>query len=305
MRLSLAAGVVMLFGKGTAWLLTGSAAIFSDAAESVVHIVAVGFATFSFRLEARPATPRFLYGMHRVSYFSAGFEGAAILLAGAGIIITAAQSWMAGVPVSRLGIGTAMTASFAIINLLLGSYLIRAGRRAQSFILEANGRHVLTDSWTSFGVVAGLLLALVTGWKPIDPLVAITVALSILWTGGHLIAQAVRGLMDYSDPAIERQLHEKLDALCAELGIRYHHVRYRSLGRQLLVEVHLLFPYHMEIGEAHTLATTLERRMAGALDWPAELVTHLESSENHLALHPEEDLVDAAEEVGGPRIAPP
>ena len=184
MRMSLAIGVLMLVGKTSAYLITGSAAILSDAAESIIHVIAVGFAAYSLWLSVKPADQRFHYGYERITFFSAGFEGAMIILAAIAIIAAAIQKWLSGLQIDRLGLGTLVVLAAAIINALLGWYLVRTGRRNNSLILEANGKHVLTDSWTSFGVVFGLGLVMLTGWKPLDPLIAIAVALNILWSGG-------------------------------------------------------------------------------------------------------------------------
>lgn len=287
MRLSLIFGLGMLLGKSAAYFLTGSAAILSDAAESVIHVVAVGFAAFSLRLSARPADDRFHYGYERITFFSAGFEGAMIILAAVYIILAAVEKWRAGLQLQNLGWGTLFVLAASIINALLGWYLVRTGRRNHSLILEANGKHVLTDSWTSFGVVGGLGLVLLTGWKPFDPLCAIAVALNILWSGGHLVWRSVRGLMDYSDPEVGRRLREKLDQLCRELGVEYHGLRFRTTGSRLMVEVHLLFPYGTPVGDAHRKATELEERLPAALGLPAQVVTHLESAEDHQEVHRE------------------
>jgi cation diffusion facilitator family transporter len=285
MRLSLAFGVVMLAGKATAYFLTGSSAILADAAESVVHVAAVGFAAFSLRLSTKPAAPKFLYGYERISFFSAGFEGAMIVLAAITIIVTAIQKWLAGLQLEHLGVGTLLLLAAGILNAGLGWYLVRTGRRVHSVILEANGKHVLTDSWTSFGVVVGLVLVIMTRWKPFDPLVAIAVALNILWSGGHLVWRSAVGLLDYSDPDHGHQIREKLDAICTELGMKYHGVRFRTTGYRQLIEVHLLFPRDTAVGDAHRLATKLEDRLPAELSRPAEVITHLESEEDHEEVH--------------------
>jgi cation diffusion facilitator family transporter len=287
MRLSLVFGVGMLLGKSAAYFLTGSAAILSDAAESVIHVVAVGFAAFSLRLSTRPADQRFHYGYERITFFSAGFEGAMIIVAAIYIIVAAIHKWLAGLKLEHLGAGTLITLAAAVVNALLGWYLVRTGRKNNSLILEANGKHVLTDSWTSFGVVGGLGLVLLTGWKPFDPLCAIAVALNILWSGGHLVWRSVRGLMDYSDPEVGRCLQEKLDQICRELGMEYHGLRFRTTGSRLMIEVHLLFPYGTPVGDAHRKATQLEERLPAALGLPAQVVTHLESAEDHQEVHRE------------------
>lgn len=285
MRLSLIVGVGMLVGKVAAYWLTGSAAILSDAAESVVHVVAVGFAAFSLRLSTRPADHRFPYGYERIVFFSAGFEGAMIIIAAIFIIVSAVGKWLAGLRLEHLGTGALFVLGAALVNAGLGWYLVRTGRRNGSLILEANGKHVLTDSWTSFGVVGGLALVLMTGWKPFDPLCAIAVALNILWSGGHLVWRSARGLMDYSDPAMDSRLRQELDRLGQELDVEYHGVRFRTTGYRVLVEVHLLFPYGTPVGEAHRRATALEERLPEALGLSMQVVTHLESVEDHHQIH--------------------
>lgn len=285
MRLSLAFGFAMLAGKLAAYFITQSAAIFSDAAESVIHVIAVGFAAFSLRLSTRPASSQFLYGYERITFFSAGFEGAMIVVAAFAILYEAIHDWITGLRLHNLNSGVLVILAASLLNAGLGWYLVRTGRRTNSLILEANGKHVLTDSWTSFGVVGGLLLVLFTGWKPFDPLIAIAVAINILWSGGQLIWRSVAGLLDYSDPATGHRIRQRLDAICGELGLQYHGVRFRTTGYRTLIEVHLLFPDTMTISEAHALATMLEERLAGELGMPAEVITHLESLKDHADVH--------------------
>jgi cation diffusion facilitator family transporter len=287
MRLSLSFGLLMLVGKSAAYFMTGSAAILSDAAESVIHLVAVAFAAFSLWLSLRPARDTYLYGYERIAFFSAGFEGAMIILAAISIIVAAIHKWLTGLQLDNLGVGTLFVLAASVLNAGLGFYLLRVGRKTGSLILEANGKHVLTDSWTSFGVVAGLGLVLWTGWKPFDPLCAIAVAINILWSGGRLVWHSAQGLLDYADPQTGRLIRSKLDDVCAGLGIQYHGVRFRSTGQRLLIEVHLLFPFDVTLGEAHRRATLLEERLTAALDKPAEVVTHLESLEDHSDIHRE------------------
>ena len=162
---------------------------------------------------------------------------------------------------------------------------MRTGRRTRSIILEANGRHVLTDSWTSAGVVVGLCLVLLTGWLPFDPIVAIAVALNIIWSGGRLMYRSVGGLMDYADPGLSARVQAAIEPFCRELGFAHHGLRVRNTGHRILVEVHLLFPFAVTLGDAHRRATVLERHLAEALDDEVEVVTHLESVEDHAAVH--------------------
>ena len=284
-RLSLIFGLVMLVAKTAAYFMTHSAAIFSDAAESVIHVIAVGFATFSLRLSTKPASSQFLYGYERITFFSAGFEGAMIVVAAITILFESIRKWIAGLQLENLGTGVLLILMAGLLNAGLGYYLLRIGRRTNSIILEANGKHVLTDSWTSFGVVGGLGLVLLTQWKPFDPIVAIAVAANILWSGGRLVWSSAVGLLDYSDPKAGRQIRDKLDIICSELAIQYHGVRFRTTGCREIIEVHLLFPRLTSVSDAHRLATILEERLPAELGVAAEVITHLESLEDHADVH--------------------
>jgi len=288
MRLSLMLGLAMLIGKTTVYFVTHSAAIFSDAAESVVHVIAVGFASFSLRLSTKSASPQFLYGYERITFFSAGFEGAMIVVAAIAILWESIWKWIAGLQLENLGTGVIVILMAGILNAGLGYYLLRTGRRTHSLILEADGKHVLTDSWTSFGVVGGLGLVLLTHWKPFDPLVAIAVAANILWSGGRLVWRSAVGLMDYSDPKAGRKIRDKLDEICSELTLQYHGVRFRTTGYRQIIEIHLLFPRLTSVSEAHRLATILEERLPTELGMPAEVITHLECLEDHADVHREQ-----------------
>jgi cation diffusion facilitator family transporter len=285
MRLSLVFGVIMLLGKSAAYLMTHSVAIFSDAAESVIHVIAVAFAAFSLRLSARPASRQFLYGYERIAFFSAGFEGALIVVAAITILVESIREWMMGLQLQHVGWGVVLILAAGILNAGLGYYLIRIGKRTHSLILEADGKHVLTDSWTSIGVVLGLGLVLLTHWKPLDPLVAIAVAINILWSGSRLLWRSAAGLLDYSDPEAGRRIRARLDAICTDLNLQYHGVRFRTTGYRHLIEVHLLFPSLTHVGEAHALATALEERLTEEMGMPAEVITHLESLEDHADVH--------------------
>ena len=285
MRMSLAVGIVMLLGKSVAYYMTGSAAILSDFAESVVHVIALAFAAFSLRLSIKPAALTFLYGFERIAFSSAGFEGAMIVVAAIWILVEAIEKWLAGLPLEHLGSGALLLVGAGLLYAWLGWYLLRVGKRTHSLILEADGKHVLTDSYTSFGVVAGLGLVMLTHWKPFDPLVAIAIAVNILWSGGRLAWRSAVGLLDYSDPQTGKQIRDKLDTICSDLGIHYHGVRYRTTGYREIIEVHLLFPHATAVGEAHRLATALEECLPVALGKPAEVITHLESLEDHEHVH--------------------
>jgi len=285
MRLSLVVGLLMLAGKWYAYVLTNSAAILSDAAESVVHVVAVAFAAYSFAVSLRPADPSHRYGHDKISYFSAGVEGMLIVVAAVFILVEAISRWLEGLELRNLGIGAAWVAGAAAVNLVLGLYLVWQGKRHRSLILVANGKHVLTDSWTSLGVIVGVLLVLATGWLPFDPILAIAVAINILWSGGKLVRESIGGLMDESNPEIHRQLVEVLDRETGERGLQYHALRHRNSGSVLWVDLHLLFPADTTIEVAHWQATGIESALESAVSGPVVVTTHLEPIESHEEAH--------------------
>ncbi|MBL7962110.1 cation diffusion facilitator family transporter, partial [bacterium] len=205
-----------------------SAAILSDAAESVVHVLAVSFAAYSLWLSTKPADKTHLYGHDRISFFSAGFEGAMIIMAAIYIIYESVMKWIRGLYLENIEVGTFFIIAATLINGLLGWYLVSKGKKNNSLILIANGKHVLTDSWTSFGVIAGLVLTMITGWLPFDPIVAILVALNILWSGGKLIRQSVGGLMDEADPEVHKKITAILEQETKKHSIVFHDVRHRN-----------------------------------------------------------------------------
>jgi len=211
-----------------------------------------------------------------------------ILVAAIAILFESIRAWIGGLQLERLGDGAMLVLVAGIVNAGLGYYLLRIGRRTNSLILEADGKHVLTDSWTSFGVLAGVILVLLTRWKPFDPLVAIIVAANILWSGGRLFWRSAVGLLDYSDPEAGKKIREKLDKVCSELNLQYHGVRFRTTGYRQIIELHLLFPRLTSVSEAHRLATILEERLPVEIEMPAEVVTHLECLEDHADVHREQ-----------------
>ncbi len=283
--LSLAVGFLMLAGKTYAYAITGSAAILSDAAESVVHVFAVSFAAFSLWISQQPADESHPYGHEKVSFFSAGIEGTFIVIAAAYIIYAAVEKWLAGLNIQNLSTGTYYVAGAAVVNGILGGYLIWKGKRTGSLILFANGKHVFTDVWTSVGVVGGLILTMVTGWLPCDPIVAILAATNIVWSGGQLIRRSVGGLMDEGDAELEQSISQVLAEEARIRGISYHQLRYRNTGTSVWVEVHLLFPTNVSLKAAHAQASDLEAAMLRKLPLSLKIITHLEPIKEHDQTH--------------------
>lgn len=276
-KLSFAFGFLMLAMKWYAFYLTGSAAILSDAAESVVHIIGVGFAVFSLWYSIQPADERHTYGHEKITYFSAGFEGGLIILAAIYIIYISIESLMFGVELTNIDQGTYFTFAASVINLFLGLFILKRGKKTDSLILIANGKHVLTDSWTSFGVVFGLLLTWITGWLPLDPIVAIIVAFNILFSGAKLIRQSIAGLMDEvneKDGAIIRNI---LTVKSKEANLEFHKLRYRESGDIIWVDFHLLFPKDILLDDAHEYTTNVEQQIKASFDKEVIITSHLET----------------------------
>ena len=276
MNLSLAVAVFLLAAKVTAAVTTGSSAIYSDAAESVVHVLAVAFAAWALRLSHKPADETHHFGHDKVSFLSAGFEGAMISAAALLILYEAIRQMIFGIHLENLGIGIAVTAAAALVNAGLGFALIAVGKRRKSPLLRANGLHVLTDVWSSAAVLVALGLVVVTDWPWWDPIAAILAAVNILRVGAKLIRESLAGLLDESDPAVETEIRHLLDRETAQLGLAYHNLRHRHSGRTHWVEFHLVFDDAISVRDAHRKATAVESSVAKLLHPDGRVISHLE-----------------------------
>lgn len=259
--LSLIIGFLMFIFKTLAYLITDSTAIFSDAAESVVHVAATGMALYSIYLSAKPADEDHLYGHGNVEYFSAGVEGFLIILAAVTIIYSSIKDLIFGVETSSLDVGTIIIAIASVVNLLLGLFLVRKGNKTNSLILVADGKHVLTDSFTSFGVVFGLILVLITGIKVIDPIIAIFVAANILFTGYKLVRESIGGLMHETDKEMLNMIVEKLKSIRKDYWIDIHHLRFWKSGERVFIDFHLILPYYLSVKESHLEEEYIEKNL--------------------------------------------
>lgn len=286
MNLSLAVAVVLLGGKAFAAVLTGSSAIYSDAAESVVHVLAVAFAAWALRLSHKPADGTHHFGHDKISFISSGFEGAMISAAAALILYEAGKQFVYGVSLSNLGMGLWITAGAAAANLALGTALVRVGRRSGSALLRANGAHVLTDVWSSIAVIVALTLIRITGWVMWDPICAVLAALNILRVGLGLIRESLGGLLDEADPVIEQAARQILDHETSARNLAYHNFRHRHSGRAHWVEFHLVFPDEMTVGEAHEKATEIEAAVAALISPEGRVITHLEPRSSERRIEP-------------------
>lgn len=276
MWLSLVVAVLLLGAKVTAAAMTSSSAIYSDAAESVVHLLAVVFAIWALRLSRKPADETHHYGHDKISYFSAGFEGAMISAAAMLILYEAVRQLFTGVRIENLGLGAAITGAAMVFNLALGTALLAVGKRRASKVIIANGRHVLTDVWTSAAVLVALALYHFTKWPWWDPVIAILAALNILYIGWRLMRESTSGLMDESDAETEAQIRALLETETRSSGMGFHNLRHRHSGRTHWVEFHLVFDDDLSVREAHDQATAIEAKVADLLKPDGRVISHLE-----------------------------
>lgn len=272
--ISLAVSVVLLAAKYQAYRLTGSTAILSDALESIVNVVAAVFAIGALIFAGRPADRNHPYGHGKMEFMSAAFEGGLIAFAALVIVYEVVVSLTHGVELRALDVGLAIVLGAGLVNLALGYYLVRAGRRYDSLTLLADGRHVLADFYTSAGVVVGLLLVRITGLTWLDPLVAAVVALNLMWTGVRLIRQASAGLLDEEDPALLDRLLEVLQPHLGQGVIRIHHLRAIRSGRFHHVDAHLVVPEFWSVERSHELAEDVGERVMKELGVEGEMTLH-------------------------------
>jgi cation diffusion facilitator family transporter len=274
MAISLAVSLGLLGVKFQAYRLTGSTAILSDALESIVNVVAAGFAIAALVFAGRPADRNHPYGHGKMEFLSAAFEGGLIAFAAVLIVYEVVQALLEGVTLRALDVGMAIVLGAGLVNLALGFFLVRTGRRYDSLILVADGRHVLADFYTSVGIVVGLLLVYATGLTWLDPLVALVVALNLMWTGVRVIRQASAGLLDEEDTGLLDRLLVVLEPHLGQGVIRVHHLRAIRAGRFHHVDAHLVVPEFWTVERSHELAEDLAERVMKELGVEGELVLH-------------------------------
>ena len=279
MLLSVAAGLATIVLKMLAWRLTGSTGLLSDALESIVNLAAAVIALIVVRWATLPADEQHMYGHEKAEYFSAGVEGGLIMVAAASIAWVAIRRLLHPVPLEDVGVGLAVSAAASLINLLVGLTLVRAGRRHRSITVEADGRHLLTDVWTSVGVIVGVAVVALTGWERLDPLIALAVAANIVFTGVALVRRSSGGLMDH---ALSTGDQSALDAALAPYrseGITFHAIRNRQAGRRSFVSMHVLVPGSWTIQHGHDLLERIEADIRTALPHTT-VFTHIEPIED-------------------------
>ncbi len=280
--LSIAAAVATILLKGVAWWLTGSVGLLSDALESFVNLAGALMALAMLSLAAAPADDKHAYGHGKAEYFSSAFEGFLILLAAASIAYTAIERLRHPQALEDLSVGLLVSVAASLINLFAARELLKAGRAYNSITLEADAKHLMTDVWTSVGVIAGVGLVWISGWLWLDPAIALLVAANIVWTGWHLLHRSASGLMDEAIPAEQIAAIEAVLASYRRQGLDFHALRTRQAGRQAFILVHVLVPGNWTVQRGHDLVEQIEAEIRAAVPY-SHLTTHLEPIEDPLS----------------------
>jgi len=277
--LSIAAAVVTIGLKTAAWALTGSVGLLSDAAESVVNLVAAVTMLGMLTVAARPPDEDHAYGHDKAEYFASGVEGGLIIVAAIAIAWSAVNRLLHPAPIERLGLGLLVSTGASLINLVVARVLFRAGRKHRSIALEADAHHLMTDVWTSAGVLAGIGVVALTGWDRLDPIVAIAVAVNITWAGVTLIRRSALGLLDTALPAEEQAAVQRV--LDGHRGpeVLFHALRTRQAASRRFVSVHVLVPGTWSVSRGHALLERIEHEIRQAIP-RTTVLTHLEAIED-------------------------
>lgn len=280
--LSIGAAVVTIVLKMSAYLITSSVGLLSDAMESTVNLAAAIVALIVLRIVLKPESDEFSYGFSKAEYFSTGFEGGMILLAAVGIIISAIPRLIDPVPLEQVGLGLAISVIASLINLGVALVLMRAGKKYGSITLQADSRHLMTDVWTTGGVLVGIALVGITGYQRLDPIIALLVAANIVFTGYKMLVHAGKGLLDTSLPPEEiKEVKSILEAYQAQ-GVGYHALRSRQAAARKFLVIHLLVPGSWTVKQGHELAEQIEIQITKAIP-QVSMTTHIEPSEDPLA----------------------
>jgi cation diffusion facilitator family transporter len=279
---SIVVGLAILALKFSAWWLTGSVALFSDAMESIVNVVASAVAWYAIRVSHMPADDNHPFGHHKAEYFSAVLEGVLIVVAALLILREAASAFFTLHTIEAPVAGLAINGLAAVGNGIWAFILIRVGREARSPALVADGRHLWTDVVTSAGVIAGLLLALATGWLWLDPLMAVVVAINIIWHGWQMLSTSVQGLMDVAVDPGDLAVIQRVIATNSQGLLEFHDLKTREAGRVRFIEFHLVVPSEMTVERSHEICDRIEQALAEAMPG-SRVVIHVEPA--HKAKH--------------------
>jgi cation diffusion facilitator family transporter len=296
---SIVAALATIALKGGAYLVTGSVGLLSDALESLVNLAAAIVAFIALSAAARPEDEDHRYGHSKAEYFSSGFEGALIMLAAASIIYTSIGRLLAPQAIEQVELGLGISAIASAINLVVARVLFRAGRAYRSITLEADAHHLMSDVWTSVGVILGVAAAAMTGWHRLDPIIAIAVAVNIVRTGVSILRRSLLGLLDTAIPEDLLRKISDIFAHHASAGVRFHALRTRQAGAWRFIDFHVLVPGHWSVQRGHDLLEQIEEEVRGAVP-NSSVFTHLEPIEDPVSFA--DVSLERAEET--PRRAP-
>ncbi|GMU55503.1 MAG: transporter [Candidatus Xenobia bacterium] len=285
---SIAAALATVGMKLGAYWVTGSVGLLSDALESVVNLVAATLALGMLWWAEQPADEGHPFGHAKAEYFSSGVEGALIVLAAVGIGSAALPRLFAPQPLESLGLGLALAGGASLVNLGVALFLLKAGRKHNSIALEADAHHLLTDVWTSVGVVGGILLVWLTGWLWLDPALALAVAFHIVWTGVQLVKRSTQGLMDAAIPKAEQEAIEQVLEGYRQQGLDFHALRTRRAGSRSFVSLHVLVPGSWTVQRGHELLEQVERDLRAVSPTKVSVLTHLEPLEDPASFRDEQ-----------------
>ena len=282
--LSIGAAVATILLKTAAYLLTGSVGLLSDAVESLVNLAGALMALMMLTIAARPPDDDHMYGHSKAEYFASGVEGMLILAAAAAIAYAAIQRLINPQPLEQVGVGLLVSIVASTINFVVSRILMRAGKQHNSITLEADAKHLLTDVWTSIGVIVAVALVAMTDWLILDPIVALIVAANIVWTGFILIRRSVEGLMDVVLPGEEQEAIERVMVEYRKKGVEFHALLTRQAAARRFVTVHMLVPGEWTVHDAHHVAENFEHDVIKALG-EASITTHLEPIEDEISMN--------------------
>ena len=281
--LSIGAAVTTIAMKSIAYLLTGSVGLLSDAVESIVNLLGAIMALGMLTIAARPADVEHSFGHTKAEYFASVVEGILILVAAAGIAFTAIARILNPRPLEQVGIGLIVSVGASLVNFVVSRILMKAGKEHNSITLEADAQHLMTDVWTSVGVIGGIGLIAITGWERLDPIVALIVAVNIVWTGIGLVRRSVDGLMDIALPGHERDAVESVMVKYRLQQIEFHALRTRQAASKRFISVHMLVPGEWTVHDAHHVAEDFEGDIRALLG-DAVISTHIEPVEDHISM---------------------
>lgn len=278
--LSIVSALITIFLKTSAYYLTGSVGLLSDAMESIVNLIGAVMAFAMLTIASRPADEDHPYGHTKAEYFSSGVEGTLIIVAAISIGVAAIHRLIEPKPLEQIGIGMAVSAVASLVNLLAAITLLRAGKKHRSITLEANARHLLTDVWTSVGVISGVTISWLSGYNELDSVVAIAVAVHILYSGVVIVNKSIHGLMDTAGSPEDQKTIETILVSFQQEGMAWHALRTRQAGSRLFISFHVLVPGAWTVAKGHDLLEKIETTIVEKLPY-ATTFTHLEPIEDH------------------------